>query len=686
MNAIEDSFENRRLPLSTLDPVAGQEPLGVPVSRVFRVLRRRGWIAALVVVVVVGIATVVVLRLEPSYTSQAAVLVETRKTQFNDLQVSAPEAQDTPSAVQTQIDVMRSPALLQQVVRSLDLTKVAEFNPPDDGLMTRIHRMMGGTVTEPTPAERELTAAQILTDKLTFASELRSSVVRISAETGDATRSAAIVNELARQYLNFNRDRKFATLQRAVSWFQTRLSELATQVQQSQAAVQRYREEHNLADTPTATAATQDGERLSVAAQQLADVNRQLTAVIGERAKREAQVAEVAERLRRQGRPAGMPEVPANLMAELNAIRAQEDTLRQAVNQSRKAVAVENAATSQMAGLLAQAQTNRAMYDSFLARATQLANAEGVQEPDAELLSAGTVPNGPSSPKRGRLLGVAFGFALLLGLGLALLADRLRHGLSTLADVEGKLGLRALTVMPQVGGADKKLSGITERSPDFRDAAQRILGNLALTEQGGRQKVVMVTSALPQEGKSVLVYGLAESAAGAGQRVLLIEADLRRPALSRRLRLPASQGLADMLVGEARLEDVVQRLPNGVYVLPSSGPAAGLQRQLGTPQMRNLLQAARGSFDLVLIDTPAVLPMVDALLVAQRADTVILAARWEHTPVPLLQEAVKMLQQSGAHLAGVVLTQARMRTYDSTASDGAAYVHKHHRRYYRRLA
>jgi succinoglycan biosynthesis transport protein ExoP len=681
MNAFEDPFENRRIPLPLLDPVAGQEPLGVPVSRVFRVLRRRGWIAALVMIVVVGTATVAVLRLEPSYTSQAAVLVETRKSQLNDLQVSAPEAQDTPSAVQTQIDIMRSPSLVQQVVRSLDLTNVPEFNPPEDELMTRIRRALGATVTEPTPAERELTAAQILTGKLTFASELRSSVVKISAETDDATRSAAIVNELARQYLNFNRDRKFATLQRAVSWFQTRLSELAIQVQQSQAAVQRYREEHNLADTPVGTA-TQDGERLSVAAQQLADVNRQLTVVIGERAKRDAQVAEVAERLRRQGRPAGLPDVPPNLMADLNAIRAQEETLRQAVDRSRKAVAEENAATSQMAGLLAQAQTNRAMYDSFLTRATQLANAEGVQEPDAELLSAGTVPNGPSSPKRGRLLAVAFGFALLLGLGLALLADRLRTGLSTLADVEGKLGLRALTVTPRASGTDKKLIGITGRSPDFRDAAQRILGNLALAEQGGRQKVVMVTSALPQEGKSVLAYGLAESAAGTGQRVLLIEADLRRPALLRRLRLQASRGLADMLAGEVRLEEVVQKLPNGVYVLPSSGPAAGLQPQLGTPQMRNLLQAARGGFDLVLIDTPAVLPVVDALLVAQHVDAVILAARWEHTPVSLLQEASKMLHQSGAHVAGVVLTRVRMRTYDSAASEGAAYVHKHYRRYY----
>jgi succinoglycan biosynthesis transport protein ExoP len=140
MNAFEDPFENRRIPLPLLDPVAGQEPLGVPVSRVFRVLRRRGWIAALVMIVVVGTATVAVLRLEPSYTSQAAVLVETRKSQLNDLQVSAPEAQDTPSAVQTQIDIMRSPSLVQQVVRSLDLTNVPEFNPPEDELMTRIRR------------------------------------------------------------------------------------------------------------------------------------------------------------------------------------------------------------------------------------------------------------------------------------------------------------------------------------------------------------------------------------------------------------------------------------------------------------------------------------------------------------------------------------------------------------------
>jgi len=685
MNATDTLFDRRLAPALPMDQASLQEPLGVPVSRAFRVIRRRGWVAALVVVVVMGAATTIVMQLEPAYTSQASVLVESRRTQLNDLQVSAPEAQDTPNAVQTQIDILRSPALLLQVAKGLNLTEREEFDPPATGPIARLRALIGPAPVPPTQAERELTAAQILAGKLTITSELRSSVVRLSVSTGDAELSAAIVNEIAERYLAFNRDRKYATLQRAVSWFQTRLTELSGQVQESQAALQAYREANNLADTPI-TSSPLAADRLSVQAQQLADVNRQLTTVVGERARREAQVAEIADRLRRQGRPASGPDLPANLLGELNAIRAQEATLRQAVAQARRGVAEENAATSQMAGLLAQAQTARAMYDSFLGRATQLANAEGIQASDAELLSAGTVANGPSSPQRARLLAVAFAFSLLLGLGLALLSDRMRNRLGNLGDVEAKLHARPLAVAPRLRASHVRTAGNILLNPDFRDAMQRVLGAVTLLRRHGQKKVIAITSALPQEGKSVLAMGLAESAARSGLKVLLIDADLRRPTLVKRLKLGARQGLAEVLRGDARLDEAVERLPSGLYLLPSLRAEGGSQQLLASPRLGNLLRAARNDFDLIVVDTPPVLPMVDALLTAQHADAVIMATRWEHTPAPLAQEAIAMIEGSGAELAGVVLTRARLRTYANSTSEGAAHVHKHFRRYYRSAA
>ncbi len=696
--------------------MARLEPLAVPFGRFASTLRRHLWVVLLCPALVVGIAFAVLHRMPKQYTAEASILIEPQRTQVSDLQAISPDSGDVASLLRTQIDILRSPSLTFQVVEALHLTQTPEFMPHPGlaarlgGLLQRLglyHAPPAPPLTEQQMAER---VALILSGKISFINEVRSSVLRVAVTTQSGKLSADIANKVAAGFLDFKRQEKFEAMQRAHDWFQEQMGKLAGQLRADGLAVEQYRLEHRLDDQPPDDG-TPGTRPASINRQQLDAISSQLVQVARERALKEGQLAEAEAVMRGQGLGDTLPAVLASpviveligqisiangreaqlasqdgvgnpdlvaaraqlhrlqarlqsqmgnisnsLRAEVRAASLQEQSLRNQMERLRLAVSGENAAQVPLQVLQTRERATRSIYESFLVRATQLANVAGIQEPDASLVSSAQAPFGPSGPQVTRLIIVAGALSLALGIGLAFAMERLCQGFTSPEQVEAMIGLPLLALIPKV--SRKLLLRRTDRGAiPVTAALDNLRGQMrALGET--RPKLIMITSALPQEGKSVFAAEFARNAAAAGWRVMLIECDLYRPSLAEHFQTASAPGLCDILAGHllGDINKVVRELAPRLHVIVGGRTSSDTQELLASNRMTALLVAARARYDLIVLDTPPVLPVADAMVLARHADATFLVVRWEKTARHAVQDGVRRLRECRAHVMGIVMT------------------------------
>ena len=694
------------------------EPLAVPQARLGGIIRRHILVILLTLVLGVGGTTAIVSMLPKQFTAEATLLIEPRRTQVSDLQAISTDPGDTISLILTQMDILSSPTLLMNVVKALDLQNNRTFLQAGvaASLSGYVHQIIA--LTNPAPPAPPLTdtqktqlAAGVLAGKIGFANEVRSSVLHVQVTTHNPTLSANIANEIARQFLSFKRQEKFSAMQRAGDWFQAQLAGLADQVHAAESAVEQYRAEHGLIDS-----ADDGAGHTSVLRQQLDQVAWQLTQASRDLSQKEANLAQAriavanndlgslpdvlvspmitelmaqetaisaqAARLaasegnsnpeliairaqlhRVAGRLAvQMANVVQSLNSEVRSAREQQEALQHRLQESRHKVGQENAAEVGLRGLQAKAHATRSLYDSFMTRATELANVAGIQEPDASLASSATPPMGPSAPQRIRFIAVALLLSSVLGIALACLIERVRSGFGSPEQLEASLGIRSFGLVPAVPARSRLPTARGQAARRFAASLDNIRGQLHAMRDA-RPKVVMISSALPQEGKSVLAVSIATNAAHAGWRVLLLECDFRHPFMAKNFGLSASPGLSDILAGGLLgstanpLHEVRPRL----FVLPGGSAPADPQELLVSHRMALLLAELRSQYDLVILDTPPVIPVADALVLCRHADATLLVVRSEKTSRVAVQDAVGLLRRSRAVIMASVLTRADIR-------------------------
>ena len=495
-----------------MDDATGRlEPLAVPMARLKSILRRHIGVVLLTFALGVGGTALVVKQMPRQFTAEASILIEPQRTQVSDLQAISPDSGDVGGLVRTQIDILQSPALLQSVVVKLHLTDISEFEPKGGGPMFVAKTLLQKYGLLPPPETYQPTQQNSSKSpgrscpKIGFANEIRSSVLRVMVTTHDAELSARIANEVAKNFLDFKRQEKFAAMQRAHDWFQEQIGALAKQLRAANLAVEQYRQQHRLDEEPPTDDPRSAARTQTINRQQLDTISRQLVDVSRERAHKEAQLAQAQAAMRAGIQPNSLPEVlvspvigqllaqtavvagrEAQLAAtqgagnpELAAVRAQlrklqhrtaqemgnvassldievktareqEQALQRQMAQLRSSVSGENSAQVGLEALQTQARATRSIYESFLTRATQLANVAGIQEPDASLVSAARAPLGPSAPQGSKLLGVAAVLSLVVGVAVACVIERLRDGFSLPEQLEATLGLPLIALLPNV--------------------------------------------------------------------------------------------------------------------------------------------------------------------------------------------------------------------------------------------
>jgi exopolysaccharide transport family protein len=558
-----------------------------------------------------------------------------------------------------------------------------------------------------------------------------STTINVAYNSPDPYQSAVIANGIADAYVEDQLEAKFEANQKATQWLARRIQDLSKQAENADAAVQRYKATHHI-NTPV--------NGMSVVEQQIRDVNSQLVIARADFAEKQANFNSLVA-LQAAGKAANASQVLSSpLIATLRAqetdlnrqladlsnrylpghpkiqdLQAQKENLEGKINEEvqrivesvRNAVSIASAHVGSLQGSLAglegqgagqdqssvqltalqsAATSTRSMYEAFLTRLSQTQDREGIQAPDARIISNAEIPASPSFPKKGLSIALAIPAGFLLGLLMAFLAERLDSGFRTVADIEAMAGYPVIATVPEVSvaqGQTLHAADIVIDKPmsSFAEAIRGLQLGLVLSDVDRPAKVVLVTSSVPAEGKTTVAVSLARIAASSGLKTVLLDCDLRRASSGKALSAQFSKSIVDVLTGVAPLEKcLVKDERSGAFTLPSVNTPGNPGDLLSSQIMQKIVSRLREKFDFIIIDSPPVLPVNDAKILSRLADAVLFVVRWEKTPREAVLSSLRALTDVRANISGIAMTRAdneRFRHYSYGYQDYKEYSRYH---------
>lgn len=728
-----------------LGPVAAD--FGVELRQFLRILGDRRRIIMAAVSVVTLFVLLVAFQLPPRYTATTQVLIDPKQTRVLDVQAIISGLSPEATEVESQVHVVRSEALVGRLVDRLNLTEDAEFNDALRGasFLPAIGRALAGLIpdgwrggatgeaafvtSEEEAQRRRNDVVQNVLERLKVRRNETSLVIDISLTSASPTKAAKMANALADLYILDQLETKFEQTRRATSWLNERLGLLRADLRLSEEAVEAFKAEHNLLGS--AQGLTLDNQQLAelhknlilartareeaeVRLQQIREIsgsggglNRVANVVTSDLLTqlRQEQVRLIGERStlasRYQPRHPKMVEVQSELdnlalkmrdevrriIMELEnnvaVAKARERALEGSLGQQSVKSAGQNQLEIQLRQLELEAESNKQIYEAFLQRFKSLTDQDSIQQSDARVISQATVPRYPSFPNKKMIVAGGLAFGLMLGVFLALLVERLDHGVKTAAQLEALTGHRTVAVVPMVGGTAGPLAHdyVLQKPLSAYSEAIRALQNAILLSTGREPaRSVVITSSLPDEGKSTVSLSLARLAARSGKRTVLVDCDLRRPSVSQLLpELNWQATIIDVLAGEKPLEAALVTDPaSGLHVLGAREGGDRSPELVNSDAMRTLMKALQTRYDFVVIDSPPILPVGDTLVLSRLAETVVYVARWENTPRDAITTGLQALADAGASLVGTVLSQVDFERYTRFSYGDAG---SHYRRY-----
>jgi len=536
----------------------------------------------------------------------------------------------------------------------------------------------------------------------------RSYVLTLSYESETPATAAAIVNKIMEIYVAEQTSAKVLATAQANSWLNERLTELRNDVQQADQKVAEYRSSNSLTETRSGT----------VSLQQLSEVNSQLSVARADLGRLESIYQRALEGSRSSGSAAANSEVLASpavqrlhereteatqrlaeLSESLGARHPQRLAVESELRELRSRLGVEvnkvvgalssdvaaargrvqalerrmrdlevvadksASAQSTLNQLTKEADTKREIYQTFLTRVEQTNQQGSIQQADARVISPAVVPIYPSSPAKTIFISVMMLAGLLFSAAGAVMRELTNDRIDSLPELNALTGLPALGAVPMVGGGSdirRSLTNYVLNHPNS-GASETLRGirvNVNMALEQSRSRVLMVTSALPGEGKTTFLTALGRLSALDGQRVLLVEGDLRRPRIGALLGMSEGPGIEDVLNGVAELPDVLRfDARSGMHYLPARSGVENAQQLLESRAFRRILADASREFDLVLIDSPPVIRVPDPVVLSKNCDAVIMVVSWKRTPRGIIMEALKRLQVSKDVMVGTVLNK-----------------------------
>jgi capsular exopolysaccharide synthesis family protein len=391
-----------------------------------------------------------------------------------------------------------------------------------------------------------------------------------------------------------------------------------------------------------------------------------------------SEIAEVTEATKRE-----QGTVISRAQEEVNAAKQNQEALQRRLDQEKSSAYMGNSKAVEYSLARREYESNRSLYDGLQQRLQEAGIIAGLHSTNIRKIDPADAPDFPSSPRKSVNLTLGLFCGLGIGLLLSFVVEALDTNIKTIYDIEERLGLPMLGVVPQVDSkllspetfvrdATSPLPGAWSR---LAEAYRSLRTTILLSRAGTPPQVILISSAKPSEGKTSITTLESIVFALNGARVLLIDSDLRRPSVHLRFRIANKVGLTSVLTGKAGPEEAivpVTALPS-LHILPA-GPIAPMPAELlGSLQMQRLVEGLRANYDFILIDTPPVLTVTDAAVLVSVSDGVVLVLRYGQATRNVVARASEILLRSGAHLLGVVLNAVDLQSSDYAEYYGRAY-------------
>ncbi len=668
------------------------------VRELMQVLQKRRLIILSVVLTIVALTAVISLRMKKTYEAAGRIVINREVHESYSINDSAATVEDWDYSLEldTQVKIIQSDAVIQK-----SLARLAGRSAP-------------GAPAGAAPGT-ETRAVEAFRSGLKISVLPKTRMIEVRYSSANPNTAANAVNAVIDTYIEENVEARYESVMQASDFLAKQLSDLKVRVETSQEKLVEYQKQSGIVgiddkqniviarlDELNRELTAAEADRIQKEARyrlaktgqasllQSDDLLTRLRSQQSELRNRDAQlrtqfgaaypkVAETENQLRDlDGQIRATEEkIFAKIRTEYEAAAQRESLLRGSLEQQKAQANQLNEKSVQYMILKRDADSNRQLYEGLLQKLKEAGVSAGLKSSNVRVVDRALVPLRPAKPNILRNLLLSLLLGLAGGIACALIVESLDNTIRTPEQIEGAVMLPTLGTIPRstmVGGEMRKslmgrkpaapkasmLALVTHSRPrsNVAEAYRALRTSILLSSAGAPPKVIVFTSALPQEGKTSTCLNFACVLAQQGSRVLLVDCDLRRPALHRAISLPDQRGgMTTLLSGHSRVDDVLLAVPgvvglNYIAAGPTSPRPADL---LGSPEMQRLLGKWRGEYDHIILDTPPVLSVTDAVVVSVMADSVLLVVRAGQTRKEAVRRARELLVHVAAPVTGVVL-------------------------------
>jgi capsular exopolysaccharide synthesis family protein len=686
---------NLALPANWAGPGYGSTSGGLDLNlqTIWRILYEWRWLILGSVAVALAGAIVVTLLTTPLYKSQATLEINPPSVEILDNGKGQPVVQNDREFLATQYGLLKSRSLAERVAQELNLPGNEALIPGEADRATKLKiatgMLMGGYVVEPVQGSR---------------------LVRISYTSPDPQLAAQVTNAYADNFINSNLERRYEASSYARTFLERQIGNVKRDLERSERQLVAYAQRQGIINMGGGEGAGGDTSSLqgaSLAALNSALSEAQTKRIAAEQAYRQSRVAGATAEV--TSSTAGLRAARAGLEAEYRqlgnkfrpeypdmvALRARIEELTKQINaeagqvagsrsntalrEYQAAAAAERqiqARVNQLKGsvlnyrgrsiqyniLQREVDTNRSLYDALLQRYKEIGVAGGIGKNLVSVVDRAEVPGGPFKPNLILNLAIGFGIGLLAGLAAALGLEFINDTVKTPDDVRDKLKLASLGAIPKKQGQDSLADELKDQSSPVSEAYFSLRTSLQFTTENGAPKTLLITSTRAAEGKSSTTLALAQNFARLGNNVLLIDADLRKPAFV--TGVDRNDGLSKLLTNHEPLrEHVLKTEHDNLSLLPCGPLPPNPAELLASPRLKALIAEAAAEYDMVIVDGPPVLGLADAPLLGAVCRGTLMVIESGKTRTKAATEAVNRLKASGSHIVGAVLTKFRHQTH-----------------------
>jgi polysaccharide biosynthesis transport protein len=701
-----------------------QDVDNIDFTQYWRILKRRKWSIALVVLFFLVLGAFIAIKSTPIY--QATAKIQADPIQPN---ATASDQFIMNSMVflfyETQYEIIQSRKIAETVVDKLGLVErykqeqaAAKLLGDNSNVLSDLKKQIKGWFASDEPEQQavpltdeqlRITLAYGIQAMLSVQGGTQSQIINIAYQSDDPEESTEVINAVADAYIEFGLEARLSTLKDTAKWLGDQLDDLKATLQTSEDKLAAVRTQSGLMDSE---------QQARIANTQLSNLNNELVRaqtllsqaqemytqvqkldrskgdylslgpvlqnqtirdLVREESNQSRAVEELAERygekhpklIAARSDLAGaksnlnreVDKIVENIAKEYRLAQVQLENVKELTNKTKAELQSYQGSSFEITRLEREVENNRRVYESFLGRLMEADVSGDYDASNVRIIDRATVPDFPIKPRVSLIIAAALIAGLFFGVVLAFLREALGNIFNTPDQIESELNIPSLGITPLVKNTKKSVAPekqyIADQRSTFAEAINTIRTGLLFSDIDNPPKTVLITSTVGSEGKTTLAINLAVAFSQL-DKTLLIELDLRKPAIAKDLGLTGKVGLSDILAGaliDSSMVSQIEGAPNLSVITCGTIPPNPMEL-LSSKRFAKLLDSLKERFAHIVIDSPPTLPVSDAAVLSKLADATIIAVKAEGTKINMAKETVARLRKVNANITGVVLTQA----------------------------